>query len=396
MSKAIKKKRGTILLQFYSVKNFGDDMFVKIFADRFSDYDISLVCNPLHVPQWFPENVHMHQVASWMINVNKKIAKILKGGFFSQKLLMMNADMIKNLRKCVDASAIVTGSLYMDWPEADEKEITSSVDPKVNRNFAISSSYKDADGDFIIGANIGPIYHKTFIQKVEKEIANLNHITLRDWASYQLITDRSNVQYAPDVLFSIANWNIEIDPKYIGKVLISVINLQYLRLSDEQREAYFRLIKQVICWLGPEKCCMVSFCKKEGDDHAVDHIRLMLDAESNAKLSYLGYEDNPYEILSAFKSCEFVISTRFHSMILAAVFGKKMFPISYNCKIENYLLDLKFSGKYAVLNDIESVMLEDVQQNYFSELCYDNSQHIRYVDNQFYALEMYLKSKKRP
>lgn len=390
MSKASTRKCGKILLQFYSVKNFGDDMFVKIIADRFPDYEIALLCNPLHVPTWLPENVHTQKAASWLININKKIAKTLKNNRFSQKILAINDCVIRYLRKYVDASAIITGSLYMDWPDHDEKAIDFSIDSKVERVYSISSSYKDNGGDFIIGANIGPIYHNNFIEKVEIEVARLNHICLRDYASYKLIRDKANVQYAPDVLFSLAQQNVKTDPKYIGKILISVISLQYQHLLKEQKQCYFNLIKQAIMAFGPENCCLVSFCKKEGDDVAVERIISEFDLNMRSKVAYLGYDDNPDEILSAFKSCSFVISTRFHSMILAAVFNKKMYPISYNCKIENYLSDLNFEGKYALLDRIEEARLDDILQNYSSDLGYDNSQHIKYADNQFYVLNEYL------
>ena len=39
-----------ILLKYYSRKNFGDDMFVILFADYFNDCRINLIANPLYIP----------------------------------------------------------------------------------------------------------------------------------------------------------------------------------------------------------------------------------------------------------------------------------------------------------------------------------------------------------
>lgn len=218
----------------------------------------------------------------------------------------------------------------------------------------------------------------------------LSHICLRDYASYNLLSDKANVQYAPDVLFLLARQEIAINVKYVGKIVISVMSFQYQLLSNVQKQRYFSLIKQAIIAFGPENCCLVSFCKKEGDDIAVKQIMSAFEPRKRSKLLYLGYDNNPEEILSAFKSCDFVISTRFHSMILAVVFNKKMYPISYNYKIENYLLDLNYKGKYAVLNSIEEASLNDILQNYSSDIAYDNAEHIQYADNECYVLNEYL------
>ena len=39
-----------ILLQYYSRKNFGDDLFIRIFCNYFHEYKIYLYGNPFYVP----------------------------------------------------------------------------------------------------------------------------------------------------------------------------------------------------------------------------------------------------------------------------------------------------------------------------------------------------------
>lgn len=383
--------KGRILLQFYSCKNFGDDMFVRVFAEQFPEYKIMLVCNPLQIPYELPKNVQIAPFASWLISINKKVGKMFKP--VRKPLTWLNSKIITSMRKRVDASVIITGSIYMDFPTGDEKEQGFAIDPSVTRNFEISSNYQACDGDFIVGANIGPIYHDDFVPWVESEISKLKHICLRDYASYMVLKNRSNVHYAPDVLFLTETDSVLENKTYRDKVLISVVSVDYKPISETSKTAYYRLIEETIRNYGAENCCLVSFCKKEGDSLAMDRILERFDDQERQKILRLEYDQNTQEMLEAFKSCRYVISTRFHSMILAAVFGKKFYPISYNCKIENYLNDLKFNGEYTTLHNIADVSVHSVMQNESIQDLYDNTDHFRYAENQFLILRKYLREK---
>lgn len=385
--------KGKILLQFYSCKNFGDDMFVRIFAEQFPDYRIMLVCNPLQVPADLPKNVAVASIASWLISINKKIGKHLP--FAHMLLSRINSKIVGFERNRMDASVIITGSIYMDFPTREEKERIFAINQSVKRNFHVSSDYQSCKGDFIIGANIGPIYHDNFVAGVEKEISKLKHICLRDYASYMLLENKKNVHYAPDVLFLTETSTVASNDVYRNKVLISVVNADSKPIELKAKTAYYQLIEDVIRSFGAENCCLVSFCKKEGDSRAIDRILERFEGADRQKILRLEYDENTKEILEAFKSCRYVVTTRFHSMILAAVFGKKFFPISYNCKIENYLNDLKFSGNYTTLNNVANVSPESILQNENAENLYDSADHFRYAKNQFLILKKYLREKSR-
>lgn len=85
-----------------------------------------------------------------------------------------------------------------------------------------------------------------------------------------------------------------------------------------------------------------------------------------------------------------MIGSRFHSVILGILYGKPIFPVSYNCKIENYLADLRFQGKYATLDQLPSLKVEDVIYNYENRIITDCSEHKKYAGNQFCGLKEYL------
>ena len=49
-----------IVLDFYSCRNLGDDLFVWVFSKHFSDCRIRLLANPKCIPTFLPQNVRVH------------------------------------------------------------------------------------------------------------------------------------------------------------------------------------------------------------------------------------------------------------------------------------------------------------------------------------------------
>lgn len=49
-----------ILLNFYSCRNLGDDLFVKMFSDYFRDCRINLIVNLRYIPKDLGTNVKIH------------------------------------------------------------------------------------------------------------------------------------------------------------------------------------------------------------------------------------------------------------------------------------------------------------------------------------------------
>lgn len=75
----------TIFLQYYSRLNFGDDLFVRIFAEQFSDYRICLLGNPVYLPKNMSSNVRVSPF-SWATVAIGVIQARIKRQFLKQKL----------------------------------------------------------------------------------------------------------------------------------------------------------------------------------------------------------------------------------------------------------------------------------------------------------------------
>ena len=84
------------------------------------------------------------------------------------------------------------------------------------------------------------------------------------------------------------------------------------------------------------------------------------------------------------------VTSSFHSIILGILYEKPVFPVSYNCKTENYPADLQFEGKYVALDELPSLTPEDVIYNYENRIITECSEHKKYAGNQFWGLKEYL------
>lgn len=240
---------------------------------------------------------------------------------------------------------------------------------------------------FVIGANLGPCFTQDYPSCMKALLSGYAHVCLRDNASYNLVRELPHVQYAPDVIFLTPQPEVASQEEY---VVISVIDIAKHTDNQVVVEAYYSLMRDVVLKLIEENVAvtLVSFCKKEGDEDAIQKLRSMLPENANIHTCF--YQGDIEEILALFSKASFVIASRFHSMILGVSFGKPIFPISYNCKTQNYLDDLCFEGKSAKLQQLTRVTCDDVLYNYKNQIITECSLHKQYASNQFRALHDFL------
>lgn len=381
-----------ILLKYYSRKNFGDDMFVILFADYFNDCRINLIANPLYIPKSVKKmkNVKIHPYSYVNVLLNKLIFLVSKIKISLRFIDFLNRCFTNFLNhsyyyisKNHDASVEIGGSIFMD--KKNDKEIIFRT--KEKPDFSLNSNLQDYGNFFIIGANLGPVYSQDYWNNIKEKFKTYNHICLRDWSSYTMVSDLPNVQYAPDVLFLITKSTVCCKRE---SVVISVIDISVHTSKIEIVNAYNELLIDTIIYFNNKNIpvTLVSFCKREGDENAITD--LLNKIENTTMISTCFYKDNIDEILDLFANATYVIGSRFHSIIIGILFEKPVFPIVYNCKTENYLADLQFNGKSARLNELSNLTVEDLIYNYDNNIIANCSEHKKYAKNQFWGLSKYL------
>ena len=109
-----------IILQYYSRLNFGDDLFVQVFAQHFRSYRIELIGNPIYIPKGVGSNVRISPW-SWPITI---VSKLLSMGFLPNPvkawLLSKYNLFIDYAKKRGSACVLIGGSLFPDHSASPE------------------------------------------------------------------------------------------------------------------------------------------------------------------------------------------------------------------------------------------------------------------------------------
>lgn len=321
-------------------KNLGDDIFIKLICDRYKDS--FFVLDYRHgkiIPKI--DNLKTFKVNNYLYRYLNKIARE-KGivNFFEYYFS----------RKC-DAYVTIGGSLFME-PKNYE-----------NSNTYPFTNYLKINVDkYVLGSNIGPVYSNKYIEDLKNScLINLKDACFRDEKSYSYVKDLPNTRLASDIVFSLdvsEYKNIEEE----NKVIISVIDLN--KKADQIVNPNLKKYESTICEFIKDcinrgfKVELMSFCKSEGDEIAINRI-LEKSEYKNQILTYF-YDGNIDNALKEIATSKVIVGTRFHANILGFILNKTVFPIIYNDKTRNLLEDLNFKGKCIDIDKIDEFDITNI------------------------------------
>lgn len=245
---------------------------------------------------------------------------------------------------------------------------------------------------YLIGSNFGPYTDDNYYRQYYQLFQEYDGICFRDHCSYKMFEKLNNVRMAPDVVFQLRK-GLDKRRESEKKVLISVIDMEwrggkysireYMEPYEEliQKAAEFYLEKGYIV-------DFVSFCEGQGDERAIDRITARM--EKYGQIRKHCYHNNLKEILALFSSTQVVIGTRFHSIILGWVYGKKVLPIVYDKKTQNVLDDLGYCN-YLKLEELSFCNPEDRLEKIHGLEDKVADQLARESEEQFWAVDDWLK-----
>ena len=378
-----------ILLNYYSRKNFGDDLFVELFSKYFSEHKIYRLGNPFYVPRNRNKNVKV-SLWSYVFTVLGKIQSLSKNNKWTRYFDSLSNKVLEFAKKGKDANVLIGGSIFQ---EHKTDSIMQEIDFSVREGrceFELDSNIQANKNTFIIGANLGPVYSKHYFDNTKARFKYYAHITLRDYASYNAVKECGNVQYAPDITFMYKpRKNVIKDT-----LVISIMNIENQTSNPIIINAYYRLLEESakeFLEMG-QRVRVLSFCKREGDDIAA--LKLSQNVSGYDQFDTYSYDGDSSKLMEYFERASMVIATRFHSMIMAFVHDVPVFPIMYNCKMEHYLQDIEFNGKYATLENLDIFDVTSIKECYENGKNYNCDSHKKYAYLQFSALEKHLNEKR--
>ena len=110
------------------------------------------------------------------------------------------------------------------------------------------------------------------------------------------------------------------------------------------------------------------------------------DLHNISNISYDG--TNIDDILEEIASSEYVIGTRFHSIVLSFLLKKPILPIIYNIKTEHLLEDVDFVGNVIDINKLNDISLDNdfIMSNYLNQRILNTDKIIKDSKTHFFNL----------
>ena len=314
-----------ILLVGYTRKNVGDDLFLSMMIHRYKDYNIEIFC-----PKKFSTPF-----------LNAKNVKVIDDDFFESKKIN-----IDNYSMCL----YVGGSIFKESP----KDIRMK---KWLMDFVLKCKEKDIPFYFI-SSNFGPYQSKEYFDLCSNLIKNTSGINFREKYSKDLFKIKK-CKYVPDLVLSM---NYKKKSTIKGSVGISIINLYGLPRGeiDKSYFEYMYFLKNNIEKYidSGKKVYLYSFCEHERDEMAIDTLLSFIDSAYWKNIKVVNYNGDLKAFLDMYSRMEYVLCTRFHAMILSALFNQKIIVCNYSKKISNVIKDYGFECKYLEINkDIRDIIV---------------------------------------
>lgn len=344
-----------IFINGFWCKNLGDDLFLKIIADRYPDIQF-----------YISSNDEYNDISPNIKNIgNRYINKFLR------IVTAEKVNMSRLFSYFADTVIFLGGSIF--------------IEKDSNYRFKMRHQQKY----YVIGANFGPFVTDKYLEYHREFFAKAEDVCFRDQYSANIFRGIDKVRSAPDVVFNL---------KYVGggessnTAIVSVIDVS--KRTDINEEEYEIGLIHIINMYQAHgyAVCLMSFCKCEGDEEAIARLMQRGNLKDIKKYCYRGDID---EALSVLSNSETIVGTRYHAVILALLLGKKVIPLAYSDKLINALQSMNYSGNiYDIRNsgwsdmiDFENTNLLRIQKKKIDEIIYD-------AGSQFTALDVLVQNER--
>lgn len=352
----------------YTKLNLGDDLFIKILSERYPNTMFYLYA-PKEYKQLFKDINNIK-----VFSKNNPIYRLIN--LFSRMINYDNLLIRTLLAKKSHASVHIGGSLFIQderWKKRyeDYKHLQFNGKPF-----------------FLLGANFGPFEDEDYYLCYKELFKQYTDICFRENYSYELFSKLPNVRKADDIIFQLKTKPSKNDNR---NVAISVIKPSIRKYLSNYDEIYYKKIKDITIYFIDKgyTVSLMSFCESEGDREAIQEIMKILPDDKLDMVKAHYYKYNIDGTLKVIEESDFIIASRFHSMILGWISNKPVFPIVYSNKMTNVMDDVGFQGFYTDFNNIEKLKPSDVYESMKSNLI-SVSKQIKNSEGHFKLLDRYL------
>lgn len=347
-----------VLLLAYTNVNFGDDMFIKTICTMYPEIKFELEA---------PSNYNeiMSSVNNLKIVTHTKTYKMFeKIDSLLLRVLPLKVGFFRHiwLKKYI-ALVYVIGGLF-DEDDLWQQQV-KRLGKRRYKNAILKKSFCKNPPFFLMGCNVTRVKSDSYIDLMRYVFKDLRDICFRD--KYSLMHfPLENARYAPDLVF---NYPVQ---HYIRKkkIVISVWGcltkceeMPQWKWAENNWGGYKDLIINIIDYFDSigYQIELLSLCENEGDFQACE---LLKQEAKTDKLSVISYEGNLEKIMKCIAEADFVIGTRFHSVVLALSSKTPVYPIAYESKTLQLLKDCKFEGEYSEISEIKKDEINKVKNSF--------------------------------
>lgn len=310
--------RPRVLVYGYLYVNLGDDLLLRILAERYPSVDFYLFTSIDYARIVGRPNLHIIR----RNRLNRIFSSHLPYQFLCHKF---------------DAVVYIGGSIFIEKGSSGECT-TTRILRRIHRAFPRLPIH-------IVGCNYGTEQTLRFRQEVKSVFEFVESVCVRDRYSYDIFASSPRISYAPDVVFNLSEGGWQESEQRRGTAL-SVIDLTTRPLLAQYADCYEDMMTKIVV------CCaekggnvkLLSFCRAEGDMEACERIVNKLPQSVRSKVEIVAYEGDIDGFLAHIRSAGVLYATRFHATILGAIFGVPTLPIVYSDKTRYVLDDIEWSG----------------------------------------------------
>lgn len=240
---------------------------------------------------------------------------------------------------------------------------------------------------FYVSSNFGPYKSVEYMEISKSIISKCTDICFREKYSFDLFKDIASVRYAPDLIFDYEIEKVLEHRK--DTVGLSVIDFEIREEFKEIQEKYFELLKKFVkkCIANGKEIYLFSFCKYEGDEQGIEKLIKKMSEFERTKIKIVKYEGDIEKFIAEYTKIEYMVCTRFHSMVLSILSEQKIYCLSYSSKMNNVISDLNLNIEVDNIkdikgdNEIELSKFNKINNEKFEEIKVASKEQLKMFDN---------------
>lgn len=221
--------------------------------------------------------------------------------------------------------------------------------------------------DYCLGCNMEPLDSSFKQWLIKRKMSRFKLIVCRDKKSFSWISENvkgPKVAYLPDILFSLPDTQLIRGQE--GKKL--GISLMHRNTDTESCEYYKAMADIADFWIETTGENVVLMAFDSGEENDVYSCECVKKIASHPEKIEIAIHRNGNEIFEAYSECCKIISTRYHSAVLALRLGIPFYPIVFRQKMKNLIDDMAYPVKGC---EIDKISLEGLKEFLLKETQYE-------------------------